>query len=43
MLKTKFPLFRSLRNDIGIVSKRLDTKPFLRANRHPVMPIDDQK
>ena len=35
MLKSKFPLSRSSRNDTGLVTKRLDTKTFLRANRHP--------
>ena len=43
MLKSKFPLSRSLRNDTGLVTKRLDVKTFLRANRHAIMPIDDQK
>ena len=43
MLKSKFPLSRSLRNDTGFVTKRLDAKTFLHANRHAVMPIDDQK
>ena len=43
MLKSKFPLSRSLRNDTGLVTKRLDSKTFLRANRHAIMPIDDQK
>ena len=33
MLKSKFPLSRSLRNDTGLVTKRLDAKTFLRANR----------
>ena len=43
MLKSKFPFSRSLRNDTGLLTKRLDAKTFLRANRHTVMPIDDQK
>ena len=43
MLKSKFPLSRSLRNDTGLVTKRLDAKTFLRSNRHAVMSIDDQK
>ena len=43
MLKSKFPLSRSLRNDTTLVTKPLDAKMFLRANRHAVMPIDDQK
>ena len=43
MLKSKFPLSWSPRNDTGLVTKRLYTKMFLRANRHPIMPIDDQK
>ena len=40
MLKSKFPLSRSLRNDTGFVTKRLDTKTFLRASRHTLMPLD---
>ena len=28
MLKSKFPLSRSLRNDTGLVTKRLDAKRF---------------
>ena len=43
MLKSKFPLSRSLGNDIGLVTKRLDAKTFLRTNRHASMPKDDQK
>ena len=43
MLKSKFPLFRSLRNDTGLVTKRLDTKTFLHANRHAIMPINIEK
>ena len=43
MLKSKFPLSRSLHNDTGLVTKDLDTETFLRANRHVVMPIDDRK
>ena len=43
MLKSKFPLSRSLGNDTGLVTKRLDTKMFLRANRRSIMPIDDPK
>ena len=43
MLKSKFPLSRSLRNDTGLVTKRLDAKTFLRANRHAIMPIDVKK
>ena len=43
MLKAKFPLSRSLRNDTGLVTKRLNTKTFLRANRHSIMPIDESK
>ena len=38
MLKSKFPLSRSSRNDTGLVMKRLDT-----ANRHAIMPTDDRK
>ena len=43
MLKSKFPLSRSLRNDTGLVTKRLDAKTFLRANRHAIVPIDESK
>ena len=43
MLKSKFPLSRSSRNDTGLVTQHLDTKTFLRANRHPIMPIDDRE
>ena len=43
MLKSKFPLSRSLRNDTGLVTKRLDVKTFLRASIHAIMPIDYQK
>ena len=42
MLKSKFLFSRSLRNDTGLVTKRLDAKTYLRANRHAIMPIDDQ-
>ena len=43
MLKSKCPLSRSLRNDTGLVTKRLDVKTFLRANRHAIMPIESYK
>ena len=43
MLNSEFPLSRSSRNDTGLVTKRLDIKPFLRTNRHPIMPTDDRK
>ena len=43
MRKSKFPFSRSLRNDTGLVTKRLDAKTFLRANRHAIMPIDVKK
>ena len=43
MLKSKFPIFGSLRNDTGLVTKRLDAKTFLRANRRITVPTDDQK
>ena len=43
MLNSKFPLSRSLRNDTGLVTKRLNAKTFLRENKHAIMPIDDQK
>ena len=43
MLKSKFPLSRSLLNDTGLVTKRLNTKTFLLANRHAIMSIDDRK
>ena len=43
MLTSKFPLSRSSSNDTGLVTKHLDTKPFLRAYRHPIMPMDDRK
>ena len=43
MLKSKVPLSRSFCNDTGLVMKCLDAKTFLHANRHAVMPIDDQK
>ena len=43
MLKSKFPLSRSLHIDTEMVTKRVDAKTFLHANRHAVMPIDDQK
>ena len=37
MLKSKFPLSRSLGNDTGLVTKRLDAETFLHANRHAIM------
>ena len=37
MLKPKFSLSRSLRNDTGLVTKRLDTKNV--SPCHPIMPI----
>ena len=43
MLTSKFLLSRSLHNDTGLVMKSPDTKLFLRANKHPIMPIDDRK
>ena len=43
MLKSKFPLSRFLLNDTGLVTKRLDAKTFLRANRQVIMPTDNQK
>ena len=43
MLNSKFPLSRSLRNDTGLVTQRLNTKTFLRANRHAIMPIHELK
>ena len=43
MLNSKFPLSRSSRNDTGLVTQHLDTKTFLRANRHPIMPTDDRE
>ena len=42
MPKSKFQLSRSLRNNTGLVTKHLDTRTFLRANRHTIMPIDQQ-
>ena len=43
MLKSLFPLSRSSSNDTGLVTKGLDTKTFLRANRHPVTMSIDRK
>ena len=43
MLKSKFPLSRSLRNDTGLVTKRLDNKTFLCASRHAILPVDIEK
>ena len=43
MLKSKFPLSRSLYYDTRLVTKRLDTKTFLRANIHVIMPVDIEK
>ena len=43
MLKSKFPFSRFSRNDTGFVTKRLDTKTYFRANRHPILPIDHRK
>ena len=37
MLKSKFPLSRSLGNDTGLATKRLDAKTFVHANRHAIM------
>ena len=36
-------MLKSLRNDTGLVTKRLHAKTFLCANRHAIMPTDDQK
>ena len=38
MLKSKFPPSRSLRNDTGLVTKRLHA-----TNRYASMPIENQK
>ena len=43
MLKFKFPLSRSFKNDTGLVTKCLDTKTVLRTNSNPIMPIDGRK
>ena len=43
MLKSKFPLSRSLCNDTRLVTKRLNTETFFRANRHAIMPIHELK
>ena len=43
MLKSKFPLSLSLRNDTGLETNCLAVKMFLRANNHAIMPIDDYR